>query len=115
MGRPAGFCTPAAAVQHMGIGHCGSHILMSKKLLDGANVITILQQVSGERMAESMASRPLGETSLFHCLFECFLQNGFIYMMPSFFTGLWVLPAVLLGKDPLPKTNASMKLTKKSR
>jgi hypothetical protein len=35
---------------------------MAEELLDGADVVTIFEQMRGERMAECVAARPLRQT-----------------------------------------------------
>ena len=45
-----------APVQDMGIDHCRSHILVTQKLLYGANVITIFQQVGREAVSKRMTA-----------------------------------------------------------
>ena len=39
---------------NMCVDHRGSHVLVSQQLLDSPDVISALQQVSGERMTEGM-------------------------------------------------------------
>ena len=42
------------AVEHMGIDHCGFDILMTKKFLNGADIIACFKQVSGKAMAKGV-------------------------------------------------------------
>jgi hypothetical protein len=39
-----------APVQHMGVEHRRAHITMPEQLLNGPNVITVFEQMGGERV-----------------------------------------------------------------
>jgi len=39
------------SVQNVGINHCSRYILVSEQLLDGANIVAVLQQMSCKRMS----------------------------------------------------------------
>ena len=47
------------AIQDVGVDHGGADIMMPEKLLDGADVIAILQQMGGKGMPEAVAGGPL--------------------------------------------------------
>ena len=42
------------SVEHMGVNHGGLHILVAQKLLNRADIITILKQMCGKRMSEGV-------------------------------------------------------------
>jgi len=43
----------------MRVDHLGPHILVTQQLLDSPDVISIFQQVGGERMTEGVRGNPL--------------------------------------------------------
>src|SRR5512136_578475 len=45
---------PCAALEHMGVDHGGFDILVTEQFLDGTDVVTILEKLGGEGMAEGM-------------------------------------------------------------
>jgi hypothetical protein len=53
-------------------------LYVSEQLLDGSNIVAILQEVSGKRVAEGMARGELGQSSLAHRLFHCPLDDRFV-------------------------------------
>ena len=61
-----------ASVQDVGVGHRRLHVPVSEKLLDGAGVVPVLEEVRGERVAEgvwhvmrfvSLVARPAAVTA----------------------------------------------------
>ena len=52
-------------------------------------------------MPEGVAGGPLGQASLSHRAIDCLVDDGFMYVMPSLFAGLCVLPPIFLGKDAM--------------
>ena len=71
---------------------------MPKEFLDGADVVSILEDVSGE----GVTADAFGEVGGSGGLFECFLESAFVEMvaLPNF--GVGVLDAVTRGKNLLP-------------
>ena len=55
------------------------------QLLNGPNVIAILQQMSRKRMSQRITSSRFGD-GLQSCFLEGALQNRFMKMVPAFFT-----------------------------
>ena len=49
--------TDSGPVQHMGVNHRCGHILVAQQFLHCANVISILEQVRGERVPKCMTTR----------------------------------------------------------
>jgi hypothetical protein len=56
---------------------------MSEQFLDGANVIALLQQVSGEAVTKGVAACGLGYPGLAAGFFEGLLQDGFVEVVPA--------------------------------
>ena len=49
-----------AFVEHMSVDHGGLYIFVPKQFLDGADIVAILEQVSGERVSEGMRGNRFG-------------------------------------------------------
>ena len=71
---------------------------MPEEFLDGADVVYVLEEVSGE----GVAADAFGEMGGSGGLFECFLESAFVEMVavPSF--GVGILDAATRGENPLP-------------
>ena len=69
-----------------------------EEFLDGADVVSVLEEVSGE----GVAADAFGEMGGSGGLFECFLESAFVEMvaLPNFDVG--VLDAATRGENPLP-------------
>jgi len=69
-----------------------------EEFLDGADVVSVLEEVSGE----GVTADAFGEVGGSGGLFECFLESAFVEMvaLPNF--GVGVLDAASRGEDPLP-------------
>ena len=48
--------TPPTSIQYVGVDHRGADALVAEELLDGANVVSILEKVGGKAVAERMAT-----------------------------------------------------------
>jgi hypothetical protein len=46
----------------MNVDHCCFHILVAQQFLNGANIVTILQQMRRKAMAKLMTTHPLLQT-----------------------------------------------------
>src|SRR6266545_3524099 len=71
----------AAAVQNMGVDHGGGHVLVAQKLLDGADVVALTDQLSGKGMAQTVGRCRLGDTGAPHCLRHRLLHHGLVQVM----------------------------------
>ena len=71
---------------------------MPEEFLDGADVVSVLEEVS----SEGVAADAFGEMGGSGSLFECFLESAFVEMvaLPSF--GVGILDAATRGENPLP-------------
>ena len=56
---------------------------MTEQLLNGANVVTVFEQVGRERMPQGMARCPFRQPRLEHSLAHCTLQNRLVQMMSA--------------------------------
>ena len=86
----------------MGIDHCCAHVLVAKKLLNCANIITILEKMCRERMAECVTRAWLSDSGAPNGLFDRFLQSAFMDMMTPKETRAWVKGQFAGRKDILP-------------
>src|SRR5690606_22704049 len=73
----------AAAVEDVGIDLRGGDILVAQQLLDGANVVALLQQVGGEGMAQGVAGRRLGDPRAAHGRLHRPLQEALVVVVPT--------------------------------
>jgi hypothetical protein len=89
-------------MKHMRIDHRRFDIAMSQQLLNGSYVRAAFKQVRGKGMAERMAGGSFRETGHQHGLSDGLLHQRFVNMMATLFLCLGILPAMFLGKDPLP-------------
>ncbi len=63
--------------EDMGVYHRGLYIPMAQEFLDRSDIVTAFEQVSCERMPESMARGPLGQSGLCDSIFHSFLNQRF--------------------------------------
>ena len=66
----------AAPVEDVGVDHCSLDIFVAEQFLDGPDVIAVLQQVGGERVAKGMGADTLGDAGLAGGLFDGFVQTA---------------------------------------
>jgi len=69
----------------MRINHGGSDITVTQQFLNCADIIVGLQQVAGKTVPESMGGCAFRDFSLPYCPFDCFLDMGFMEIIPSVF------------------------------
>ncbi len=55
---------------------------MSKQLLDGPNVVPVVKEVRGKRMAECVARSRLGDSGFARRFFHGLLNDGFMLVVP---------------------------------
>jgi hypothetical protein len=63
---------------------------VAEKLLDGANVIPILEQMCCEAVAQRVNRRPLRESDLRNCLAKMALKTRSMKMVPPHDSAAWV-------------------------
>src|SRR5689334_3682539 len=76
------------------------HVAVPEELLDGADVVTALQKVGGEGMAEGVAAGTLVDAGRAGGTGHGSLHVRFMVVVPAL--GGLVLPPSGSGKDPLP-------------
>ena len=89
-------------IEHMGVDHRGLHIAMPKKLLDGSDVGTALEQVGGKAMAKGVAAGRFADPGGSDSGTNRPLNDRGVKMMPPLFTRLSITPTRDLREDPLP-------------
>ena len=62
----------------MGVNHGRSDVGVSEQLLNRADIVAIFQQMGGKGMAHGVRAGWLRDASLEPCVFDGFLQNGFM-------------------------------------
>ena len=73
----------AATVEDMGVYHRGLYVAMAQEFLDRSDIVTAFEQVSCERMPESMARGPLRQSGPCDSIFHSFLNQRFVYVMSA--------------------------------
>ena len=86
----------------MGINHGGFDVFMSEQFLDGADVISVLKQMSGKGVSEGVGSDTFVYSGNARGYSDCLLQGCLMDMMPSRDPGLRIGGQVGGGKDILP-------------
>ena len=74
----------------MCVDHGGFHIFVAEKFLDGADIITILEQVGGEAVAEGVGGDGFLDFGDLGGGFDGFLEAGFVNVMALFDAGQWI-------------------------
>ena len=87
-----------AFVQNVGINHCRFHILVAEESLDSANIMTLLQEVGGEAMAESVRGDVLVDARHFGCISNRRADGAFVQMVAARDAGAGVRGRPLAGK-----------------
>ncbi len=80
----------------------GGHVAVPEELLDGADVVAILQQVCRERVAEGMAGGALRDGSPLESLSHGTLEHGFVQVVASVLAGRTLDVDSGGGEHPLP-------------
>ena len=75
---------------------------MAEQLLNGADVVTVFEQVSGERVAERVAAGGLADFGLTESLLDRALDDGLVQMMAATLAADAVHIMTRGGEDPLP-------------
>ena len=92
----------ATPVENVSVDHRRFHVLVAEKLLDRPDIVTAFEKLRGEGMTQRVAGGAFGQTGFSHRAGNCFLDDGFVNMMASFFAGFRISPAVFLWENPLP-------------
>jgi hypothetical protein len=73
-----------------------------QQLLNRSDVVSVLEQVGGERVTECVAGAMLFDVGQSHCFFDGALKDGFVQMMPTPNSGFGIQIVPMRGKHPLP-------------
>src|SRR5437870_5739930 len=92
----------AAALQHMGIDHGGTHVLVSQEFLQGTDIVAVLQQMRGETVPQGVTAAALGDAGLLESLFYGSLEHRFRHMVSALNSRTRIDGAFRGGKDILP-------------
>jgi hypothetical protein len=92
----------ATAIEDVGVDHGGFDVFVSEQFLDGADVVTVLEQVGGEGVAEGVATDALGDFGVAGSLFDSFLQATFVEVVTDNFATARIFAAGAGGKSVLP-------------
>ena len=65
----------------MGVDHGGAHVFMAEELLDGTDVVTVLEQVGGKTVAKGVGGDALVKACFLNGLFNGTLEGGWVEVM----------------------------------
>jgi len=92
----------AASVQHVRVDHRSLDVSMTKKLLNGSDVVPVLQEVRREGVAESVAGGMLVDPCSPCGSLDRSLNQRLVYVVASLLAGAGIHPALFLGEQELP-------------
>jgi hypothetical protein len=75
---------------------------VAKKLLDGADIVALLQQVGGKRVTEGVARRRLGDPGGTDRILHRPLEHGFVEVAAAPLAGHGLYVETRGGEGPLP-------------
>jgi hypothetical protein len=75
-------------VEDVRVDHRRSHVAVPKQLLDRANIVACLEEVSGKTVAERVAGGGLGQAQRADCVTKSSLKDGFMQVVASALTGI---------------------------
>jgi len=84
------------------VDHGRADVLVAQELLDRADVVTALQQVRRERMAQGVGARHFGDPSSANRRAHGALDDSFVQMVTAALAGLAIDVGAGGGEDPLP-------------
>jgi hypothetical protein len=84
------------------VNHGGLHVLVAEQFLDGANVVTILEEMRGKTVPEGVGRDGLVDSRKLGGAFDSFLQAGFVEMVALFEAGNGICGKVGGGECILP-------------
>ena len=70
----------------MGINHRGTYILVTKQFLDGADIISIFEQMRRKTVSEGMTIHRFVDSCQSGSFFHRFLQATLMEVMATYFT-----------------------------
>jgi hypothetical protein len=75
---------------------------MTQQLLDGPDVVAVLEEMGGERVAECVTGRGLWNGGPSYGLVDCPLEHGLVKMVPAPLSGDSIDMNASCREDPLP-------------
>jgi hypothetical protein len=90
-------------VEDVRVDHGSADITVAEKLLDGPDVVVVLQQVGGEGVAEGVARGGLGETGGADRVLHGALEDRFVEMVAATLAGEPVHVQPRGREDSLPR------------
>ena len=70
-------------VEDVGVDHRGPQVPVAQELLDGADVVTVLQEMGGEGVPEGVATRRFGDAGPPHRTLHGPLENRFVQVVAA--------------------------------
>lgn len=93
-------------MKNVGVDHRRFHVTVAEQLLDGANVISVGEQVGGKRMSKGVTSDPLRESGATGGSRDRPLHRTAVHMVAPFETGARVNADRRAREDKLPRPRA---------
>ena len=81
----------------------GADVVVAEELLDGANVVAVLEEVRGKGVAQGVTGGPFGKACADHGQGDGSLEHGLVKVMPATLPRGWMDVGSGRGKDPLPR------------
>lgn len=69
----------SAAVEDIGIDHCGPHVLMAEQFLDTSYVVSVLQEMGGETVSQRVATCRFSDSRANCSGLDRALDHGFVH------------------------------------
>ena len=90
-------------IEDVGVDHSGADVVMAEELLDGANVVTRLEQVGREAVTKAVAGCALGDAGFEQSGVERSLHHGFVEVVAPQLAGVAVTVVPRGREYPLPR------------
>jgi len=102
--HPVGWAADAggSSVEDVSVDHCGAHVSVAEQLLDGSDVLSVLQQMSREGVTERVARGQLHDAGCAYGLLDGPLQDRLVKMMTAALSSVTVDVESRGRKEPLP-------------
>jgi hypothetical protein len=103
--HPVGRASDASRpqVEDMRVDHRGTDVTVTEELLDGPDVVVILEQVGREGVSEGVARGELGNARGMDGVLHGALENGFVEVMAATLASETVHVEPCGWEDPLPR------------
>ena len=88
----------AALIEYMGVDHGSLDTGVPQQLLEGADIVAVLQQVGGERVSESVACGTLLDSGTAHGHRDLARYRAFVQVKTPTVVRAWIFPMIDDGK-----------------